>query len=762
VADIRIKVGASLDSDLANVFKPLRDEARKARQQIASEGKAIDKQSASSQLTVARDVYREQSKLNRETFKSKVQLERDAGKQMTDIQREQIRATNRLKLQAIQEAAKAERDAAKQTASQETALARRVGADMAKAHGGGMGGSGGRFGGGGVIGYMGGRSMVGSFGSSMSRLGRGAMHMAGSVASGMGVDFDVSSIVRRNVDVAKKSQEIVNSGYQKGAAGPAGVRQDAGKIEDESRKIGTQWGLMPSSVADAHKAFIGVTGDLATSRELMGELAKMSVATGSNIEDVAKAAAKVSAQMPDTADKGKKVLEVMQAVASQGKLGGAEMSTTAKQMAALAAVSNKFSGDSAKNMKMMGVLYQEAIQRGGAKGEAQAATSVMSFVNTFSKPARVKAMAALMPGYNPRDASGFLKNPEETIVKLLRATGGNENKLSKAVMDVRAKSAIGGFQTAFLRASGGKTDKASLDLGEKAVRAEFERLSASLMDNAELEKEAGDRMKDTDKRAQQFQNRLDEVGKSVQTALLPSLEAVAPKLIGIAESFGKIIEWAATNPWQAVVAALGVSAAKALMTETFARALMGGMGGGRGGGGGGVGGIGGGGVMGAIGLGGAIGTGVAAYITAEGIGGWESNKKELGGLTSGLAKMTPEQRKAALPGAVAKFNELSEKRSTLDKVTGFSDAEFKGAKEYLVQQLKAMGLDKGLTAQQAAADHLATVSRLLGETLKVEIMNMPGGMAGPPALPGNGVDNPVPGPWSPAPKIMFGAPGSSL
>lgn len=573
MADVKIKVGASIDSSLENAMKPLVDAARKSRQQINADQKSSDKQAANASIALWRDQYKENSRLNREMFKAQVSGQKDAQKQATDVAKEQIRARTRMAIEAAKEAAKAERDEAKRTASEKSALAKRVADDMRRAESGGGGGRGGG-GRGGLIGYLGGRHIANSFGRSVSSLARGAGGVAGGIAHGLGVDFDLSSIVRRNSERQQMAADITNSSYQPGAAGAAGQRQDPNALRSEANNVANKFGYDPTKLLGGLKEFVSLTGDLETGRKVLGDIGMVARATGSDVEAVAEAAGNVSAKLPDTADKGAKVVAVLRAMAGQGKLGAAELRQMAPQMASLAAAAQQFGGDTSGNIAMMGVLLQEARQKGGAKSTAQAGTSVMSFVNTFSKGARVNAFKAA--GINPYDKTGAIKDPETLIMESLKATKGSNLGMGKLFADIRARTAVRGFENTFRSAAGGTgagLSQKQVETGLAAVHAEIKRLKDIAMGAGEAAEEAKKASETDQAKAQRFQNQLDKVGEGVQARLMPALEKLAPSALQVAEGLGKMIEWASGNPMEAVTIALVGSVAKAGIGEAVARTL---------------------------------------------------------------------------------------------------------------------------------------------------------------------------------------------
>lgn len=560
--NVRIKVGVSIDSDMSNVMRPIRDEAKKVRQQIASDQKTAEKEAARASLAIWRDQYRENSRLNREMLKTRAQAERDAAKQGADAINESARRRLSVQLENIRKVAAAERNAANISSREKLDRERRTMKEQQRlANESGM------------MNYFGGRAMMSSAGRTFGGIARGALRVGGSIASGMGIDFDLSSSVRRNVERQRMAVDLSNSAFQPGAKGAAGQRQDPEQLAKEARELGNLAKVDPTKVLSGFQKFTEVSGDLATARESMKDLVFLSQATGSQIDHVAEAAGNVNAQLGEIPNKGQVMLAVMRAVAGQGKLGAIELKDQAKQMAALAAQAGRFGGDKANTIITMGILAQAARQHGTAKSASEASFAVSSFSSTFAKDARLKQMLAR--GINPMGANNMIKDPFDLIKQMLVATHGDPRQMNKMVMDARANKVILPFQTIFNETKGGTKEKIA------AVDKEINRLRIT-MGTDEIADSARARMNTDEANAQAFQNQIDEVTRGLQTKLAPALQALAPHILSVAQGFGKLVEWAAGSPWEAASAALAISVTKAGMGEVIARALTGSLGSGGG------------------------------------------------------------------------------------------------------------------------------------------------------------------------------------
>lgn len=743
--NIRIRVGASLDQDAAAIFRPVIDQARRARQAISNDSKRGVRDDARTQMEIQKEIYRQQSQLNREAMRAKIDADKEALRTASDAARERIRQRTQLELEAIRQRGAAERQEAQLAFQRQKELARQLDRETSGRTGRGGGGRIGR--GPGETPII--RNIVQNSGRNLAVLARGAEGIAAQIAAGAGVDFNLGSAVHRNVERESLAVALAQSGFQEHATPgtPAATRVDPQALQNEAFTIAQKTAFDPTDILKAGRAFVGVTGDLDQARKLMQGLATISKATDSNIEDVARAAAKVNATLEDTPDKAEKTLAITRLLAGQGKLGAMEMRDYAKAVGVIAGTAGGFAGDRTENIAELSAMAQQSVQSGFSKGPLQAATGIASFRNTLLKPARVKAFAKTFGVGQQRMAKMLSEmTPEQLVVESIRRSKGNALTMASMFADTRGHSVVLPYEQIFRQATGGKTDKESVEKGVKAIEDAFDHLKKGAMTEAEANREAARQMESTKDKAQLFQNELDKLALEIQGKLQPTLERLAPKILEAVRGFGTFVEWAMDNPGKLITAAIVGSIGKAAIGEAVAVSIQ------RlisGGGGGGTGGVGGkaGGVLGAVGLGGAIGTAVAGYITEEGILGHDKNNKQLGDLTSRLAAMPDDERKKALPGAIREFKTIEENRSFLDKAAGFSDAEFKGAASFLESEARRLGLmagAQGSTADREHIDKLEGIRQLLAQPLKVEFSGAPPEWR-PPMLDTRPVTSDVPG-----------------
>lgn len=514
---IRLIVGASLDRDALTVFQPLQAQAARAR-------KAIDAETKAAGGAVKTNIRKGVDPAEK-AFKD---LEKWAHGAQRDIDRETKSAASALAKNIAKGTKDAAREFEKMASDSEKASKRMIrAADMSERRRGRDLAHQQRESAAAMRGGIAGAQRLGGMGLSAARtaVGFGA-RVAGDIARGAGADLDLASQAGKASNLQTKITDITNSGYMAGQAGPNGQRQDAGALTKELSKAASETGFAVNDAAEGLQKFVSKTGDLETGRAVFKDLAVLSRATGTNLEDMVDAAGDVSNQLGDIPNKAEVINKVMRQIAGEGKLGAVEISDLAKQMAKVAAAASQFEGGHAEAIGTLGMLAQEARAKGGAASASQAATATMSFANTFSKNARSKEFAA--HGVKIDGANGAIRDPREIIIDALKATGGNKIEMGKMFMDAGARKVTRGFENIYNDAGGG-------DKGIEAVRAEFKRLGDVAIQQEEITESFNRSMKTAEAQANAFNNQLETSAGSLRDALTPAAIAAAPALLSLAQ-----------------------------------------------------------------------------------------------------------------------------------------------------------------------------------------------------------------------------------
>jgi hypothetical protein len=343
--------------------------------------------------------------------------------------------------------------------------------------------------------------------------------------------------------------------------GAAGKRVNPAEIIKMARAAGNAAGLDPGKAIEGLQAFTATTGDLATGMSVVKDLGILARATGTDFEDMVAAAGEVSAKLGDIPNKGETVIKVMRSLAGQGKLGSIEIKHLAVEMAKMGAGAKRFDMAPDAAIGMMGAIAQTARSSGGAKNASVAVNAAMAFVTGMTKGSTIKNLQDnnIQPFADPGKGPGKntkLLNPEMMILAILRQSGGSQKMIGQMIKDKMAYTAVAGFADLYNKAGGG-------DKGLDAVRGEFRKYEKIAMGEGEIKDSHAASMATPEAKMQLFNNRLQEVGEKIMTAVVPALEQLAPTIIKGVEAFGQFVAWAAENPGKALAVALSASIARA-------------------------------------------------------------------------------------------------------------------------------------------------------------------------------------------------------
>lgn len=512
MASIKIRVGASADANIGSAFTPIVAAAKKARAQVDSEMGAAAKKTATVYRTAAGEAAKAADaggKAAEKAAQQQVRAQERALAHVARIKERYFREEQRRQEQASRQEEAAVRKRAEQTGYWSVRYAAR------------------------------GFQTAGRFGMDIAR--------------GAGVNLNMGAIIGKAVSMEKRAVDLANAAVGTGVKG----NEERAKVPDllhQARGIGISAGYDPERVLEGLQKFVGKTGDLKTGRDMLADLARLSSATGSELEDMVDAAGDVANALGDVDNKGAVVSHVMRAIAGQGKVGAVEMKDLAVQMAKLGAAAGAFEGDAANNVKTMGIFAQMARARGGASSATQAATSVAAMVNTFKTPARIAAFKA--EGVDVLTKSGMIRDPFSILKDALVATQGDPERFKKMFANVQGARAVEGFATVYRQAGGGQK-------GLDAVNKEFEKLRAAAMDQEKIDEAHAARMQTSAAKIEVFNAKLTEIGAKVAEKVLPQMEKLGPIVLDAVDGLGKLVAWVAENPLRSAFLLLGASIARA-------------------------------------------------------------------------------------------------------------------------------------------------------------------------------------------------------
>lgn len=381
----------------------------------------------------------------------------------------------------------------------------------------------------------------------------GARNVAGLGAGilGVGGGFAVAGAVQSQMAAQAVASNLANQ---------AGRPELKGSL---LKQLQTQKGFSAEEAAGGASAFQAMAGDIEATQRVLPMLSELALASGSSLEDLGAAAGSAFTQIrrdvKDPVEQMKKLADVMRLVAAQGQEGAIEIRDLGREMPRLAGVASKFVGDKDKNLGAMAAFSQIAVERGGAANAAQAVSGVEAMARQLGvRGAALEGMGVKVFTRDKRGRRTGLRDPTETVINALKATGGDIPKLQK-IFGEEGMRGIEGLRSTFVQGGGGAK-------GEAAVRDLFKRFSKT-MTAEQVSGRAASRMEDPDLRfKEQVKSFNREVGSRlmpvVTDSLLPALEKLAPHVANAADAAAKFATWFAENPLKGIGAVIAAAAAK--------------------------------------------------------------------------------------------------------------------------------------------------------------------------------------------------------
>lgn len=613
MAELKIRVSAAADPSLRTVFKPIEEAAARAQQAAkrsadghtkaardtaaagdrgaAAQAKAADKTAASHARAVA--------KIERELAKLAAAEQRAAARGAEAHARAEQRKTQMAMREFDRrlQAAKRAHDAEEREIMRTAARAQQAAAKTSAAHAQAQRSSRARD--------------VEAARDGLRKSMQAAGYVGRELAQGLGVDFSIGGATQRNVELERRSSLLSLQSKREGST----EQLTADEVSARIREAATAGGFSNLDAAEGVSQFAAKTGDVGSALRLMKELGPLAQATGTSLDDMVSAAGEVSNALGDMKgeEKIKAIADAMRAFTAQGMEGSVEISDMATQAAKLGAAAGMFGGDRGKTLGTLGAILQVARAKGGATSADEAGTAVSGMVNTLKTKARRGRFAEA--GVEIEDpTTGLLKDPQAIIEDSIVAADTDTSKFKSMWANVSGARTVEGFRSSYLEArakakEGGASDKEAKRAGLTAIRSTFDTFAGASLSPEKVEAMMAERLQNSDVKAQQFQNRLDEIGARAGEKLLPALERLAPVILQVVDAFAGTVAWAAENPGKAITAAIVTSIARARLAEAL-EGILSGAAGGRGGAGGGAGNA----------VGGALG------VVAAGAGGFMAGK----------------------------------------------------------------------------------------------------------------------------------------
>lgn len=362
-----------------------------------------------------------------------------------------------------------------------------------------------------------------AFGSLMGGATGRVMGLAGrvaGVAGAIGGGFAVADSLRAGIDEEKASGVIF-----RGAVNQGGFTNQ-GQVAALARATAIGTGGTTQDILGGLDLFVRKTGDLETAKAILGDMAKLSAATGTNFADMGNTAAEVENQLHDAS----KTMEVMRALAGQGRAGAIDIKDLGMYGGRLAASAAQFGGSLSGNIESFGVLAQLAKKSGGATDTAEATEAVARISSDMIKnEAGFKGLGIDI--FTDKSRTKLI-GAEDAILKAVVNSKGDISKLNE-LFGERSIKAARGAQVIYANAGGGAA-------GESAIRGEFAALHATTMTQEQIDKGARERMAET---SAKLNIAMEKFHAALNDKLLPLLPSMVEKFTQLIPVVQRVIEF---------------------------------------------------------------------------------------------------------------------------------------------------------------------------------------------------------------------------
>lgn len=309
---------------------------------------------------------------------------------------------------------------------------------------------------------------------------RGRRALAGSILGGVaragaavaGATVGISGAAAR--EALSLQDRTTKLAIQGGRNESGALKFNPKDLADEFSSIATSFkGIKSVDLADAVGAFVTKTGDLESGLAFAEEFAKISLATGTNMEEVGSAAADLMQKFDVRTVSG--MADALAVLTEQGKQGAFELEDAAAAFPKIAAAASVFGLKGEKGLAQLGGLAQ--IARTGTGDGASAATAVENmFKQLVAKSSDIRKGAGVEVFADPKTKTRA-RDIQELLPEMIAGFGGNIEKLGK-VFPKATMAAVNPMISTFnkaanqVRDAGGKEEEAR-KAGADAVRAQL-------------------------------------------------------------------------------------------------------------------------------------------------------------------------------------------------------------------------------------------------------------------------------------------------
>jgi hypothetical protein len=398
-------------------------------------------------------------------------------------------------------------------------------------------------------------------GSGLGGLAHGAVGMAG-MALSLGGGLGVADAVQSGFAAERAAAQLVNAVTSSGKA-PAGANVNS--ILSQAGGIAINSGMSKAEVVSGALAYARSArgGDFNGAMGNMDFFAKMSKATGANIEELAGAAGILQSQNADLGKDPALMRQMLLNAYAQTKSGSVSLPDAAKQFGTLGSTRGFYQGNEANNQMTLLGLGQIAAAGGSAE---EIGTFIKDVSTEAAQHRHAKGNFVGLENMGVKfDKVGRMESPEQMIGAVMKATGGDLGQIGE-IFGKRGLPLFSELQKSYLGAGGG-------DKGVAAVQAQIHGVTQSTMTTQDLESQFAQVMETPAERTAKAFERVKEAAEERLTPFMlkmaDALEKNEPQIERFMDDIASAVDWLTQHPFEG----LGIIIAGSITKDIAAAAI---------------------------------------------------------------------------------------------------------------------------------------------------------------------------------------------
>jgi TP901 family phage tail tape measure protein len=239
------------------------------------------------------------------------------------------------------------------------------------------------------------RSMVGS---AMRGIGFGA------IAAGGGI---VAALASGGREVLRFEERMTRLQIQSGRT----VHQ-MGDFRSQIDKVSRETGVARGEILDAASGFVSLTGDMDGAQDSLKTFARVAVASGASMTDIANTAAALRQNLNVRPDEMEKAFSI---ILAGGKAGAIELKELSGLLSSITPMFSQFGTTGAEGMAELGAMLQ--LSRQGFGSATEAVTGMQGMMVAFTKNAK-KFKGVKIFQKDPKTGEKTMRNLRDIVVDL--------------------------------------------------------------------------------------------------------------------------------------------------------------------------------------------------------------------------------------------------------------------------------------------------------------------------------------------------------